>query len=261
MGLCLALTHQPQPALTAITMPDPTANRWYPPRSLTLPWATPHDADTYQQVLAVANGYMDRLDLPTVADALAGLLGRLRDEPTEVVERLQRCLPVLRHAYDATKGADRSTWRQSAERQQVAHHLDDLRAVIGGRFVHYPCPCCGHLVFRYPPGSEVPCPVCLWADDLSQLADPLLADGENQECLCDAQRTYRARGHVIDDWRGMPAPPTEREPLELGWRPLDPAADLAATLPAPTPWPEDPTHLYYWRDTYWRRQPRKTDTR
>ena len=43
-----------QPAACARLMPDHIANRWYPPRSPNLPWATPHDAAVYRQLLDVA---------------------------------------------------------------------------------------------------------------------------------------------------------------------------------------------------------------
>lgn len=41
----------------------------------------------------------------------------------------------------------------------------------------FPCPCCGHLVFKDAPGSDEICPVCFWQDDIVQLRWPDFGGG------------------------------------------------------------------------------------
>lgn len=49
--------------------------------------------------------------------------------------------------------------------------------------------------------------------------------------------------------------PARAEPIEFGWRPVDPTVDLIeAAFFDDQPWPEDLTVLYYWRPTFWRRR-------
>jgi len=46
---------------------------------------------------------------------------------------------------------------------------------------------------------------------------------------------------------------SEREPVESGWRPIDPELDsFEANDDRDTEWPDDLTTLYWWRPTYWR---------
>ena len=115
----------------------------------------------------------------------------------------------------------------------------------------YPCPCCGHLVFSEPPGSEDICLVCFWEDDLNQLRWPAFAGGANAVSLIEAQRNFSEFGAIEERFAGDVRAPTADEPKDPEWRPIagtDPfeAADESA------PWPNDPTTLYYWRATFWR---------
>jgi hypothetical protein len=49
-------------------------------------------------------------------------------------------------------------------------------------------------------------------------------------------------------------PPTDDDPLEAGWRPIDLERDsFESEGKQDSPWPEDPTVLYWWRPTFWRR--------
>src|SRR6187402_2825976 len=59
-----------------------------------------------------------------------------------------------------------------------------------------PCPCCGHLVFSAPPGSEDICMICFWEDDAQQLRFPSLADATNVMSLVEAQQSYAKCGAV-----------------------------------------------------------------
>ena len=107
----------------------------------------------------------------------------------------------------------------------------------------YPCSCCGYRVFARAPGSYDICPVCGWEDDALQLEyATTLAGGANALSLFEAQRV----GHAD-------RPSFEREP---GWRPIDLAVDEFDDFHEPEqhrPPGEDPTVLYYWRPTFWRR--------
>lgn len=120
----------------------------------------------------------------------------------------------------------------------------------------YPCPCCGHLVFRDPPGSHDICPICCWEDDAVQIRDQDSAGGANVPSLMEAQRMYAAIGATEERFVALVRPATTDEPLDPGWRPFDPDVDLTPIgdrSEMKAPW-RDAT-LYWWRPTYWRRGP------
>lgn len=123
-----------------------------------------------------------------------------------------------------------------------------LRAVPENR---YTCPCCGHLVFDEPPGSDDICLVCFWQDDENQLRWPELAGGANAVSLREAQATYAELGASEARFVGDVRAPTENEPLDPGWRRMN-GTDLFEAPDESAPWPEDRTALYYWRPSYWR---------
>jgi hypothetical protein len=89
----------------------------------------------------------------------------------------------------------------------------------------YPCPCCGHLVFREQPGCDDICPVCFWEDDLVQLRWPDLAGGANRPSLIKAQENYRLVGasepRLLEHVRAADS----SEPLDDHWRRFDPTRD------------------------------------
>jgi hypothetical protein len=117
----------------------------------------------------------------------------------------------------------------------------------------YPCPACGHQVFGELWGHEV-CDICFWEDDPFQLRHPWAGIGANGGVsLLDAQAGYQRFGAVREDLERHVRPPKDDEPLDPGWRPLDPALDAYEREPSGTPHPDDLTLLYYWRPTYWRR--------
>jgi cysteine-rich CPCC protein len=126
-----------------------------------------------------------------------------------------------------------------------------------GRMESFPCPCCGHVTFSEPPGSYEICSICVWEDDISQLRFPLMGRGANGPSLLEAQRNFGAFGSSEYRLFEHCRPPTSDEPLDEGWRTMDVSADNPEI---PTPgvdyggtYPTDPTALYYWRATYWRR--------
>jgi hypothetical protein len=114
----------------------------------------------------------------------------------------------------------------------------------------YPCPCCGYLEFAEAPGSYEICGVCGWEDDLVQLRDPHYRGGANSPSLVQAQQEFLSTG-LFEPKPGV----HERD---SGWRPFDADRDnleLASVEGDWTkPWPEDPTALYWWRQTYWQRK-------
>lgn len=122
----------------------------------------------------------------------------------------------------------------------------------------YPCPCCGHLVFRREPGGHEVCPICLWEDELAQLRFPLMPSISNGVSLSAAQQNYLRYGVAQHKNRGLSRRPVEGERVDPDWRPLDPEMDnieqprRGEDYALSYPW-RDRTVLYYWRPTYWRR--------
>ena len=115
----------------------------------------------------------------------------------------------------------------------------------------YPCPCCGHLVFAEPPGSEDICLVCFWEDDIQQLRWPTLAGVSNSVSLIEAQQNRDKFGAIEERFACDVRPATPEEPLDPTWHAIkDPSSFEGPDDSAP--WPEDPTRLYYWRPGYWR---------
>jgi hypothetical protein len=115
----------------------------------------------------------------------------------------------------------------------------------------FPCPCCGHQTFGEQGSYEI-CAVCYWEDDLIQLRWPW-SFGANAVCLVDAQRNYQRLGAMEERFLKHVRPPARDEPLDPGWRPIDPSRD-SFEVPAESrgEWQGDATLLYWWRPTYWR---------
>jgi Cysteine-rich CPCC len=117
----------------------------------------------------------------------------------------------------------------------------------------YPCPCCGHLTLGGPPGSYDICEVCFWEDDAVQLRWPTYEGGANQPSLLAAQRTYSDLGAMEHRFTDLVRPASGSEPLDVGWRPIDPELDsFEGGGLGVTDWPDDLTTLYWWRPTFWR---------
>lgn len=117
----------------------------------------------------------------------------------------------------------------------------------------WPCPCCGHLTLSEGPGGYDGCPVCYWEDDGTQLRWPLSDDGANGISLVAAQANYQRIGACHERFRDKVRPPRRDEPLDEGWRPVDPHADRLEDHDAADRrrWPADPARLYYWRRGYY----------
>ncbi|AWK12914.1 CPCC family cysteine-rich protein [Streptomyces spongiicola] len=114
-----------------------------------------------------------------------------------------------------------------------------------------PCPCCGHQMFGEHWSYEI-CAVCYWEDDLVQLRWPW-SFGANAVCLVEAQRNYQRFGATEERVLKNVRPPAQDEPLDPGWRPIDPSRDSFEEPGSSGEWPEDPRALYWWRPTFWRR--------
>jgi hypothetical protein len=117
----------------------------------------------------------------------------------------------------------------------------------------YPCPCCGHLVFTDPPGSDDICLICFWEDDLTQLRWPELAGGANASSLAEAQRSFAKCGASEERFVTDVRPPAADEPVDPEWRPMN-ESDSFEGPDDVARWPEDRTRLYYWRPTFWRKE-------
>lgn len=115
----------------------------------------------------------------------------------------------------------------------------------------YPCPCCGHLVFAEPPGSDDICMICFWEDDAMQLRFPELADVTNVLSLAEAQQNYAKFGAIEERFAGDVRRPTEEDRLDPGFRPIAATDSFESGVPE-ADGPEDATALYYWRPTFWR---------
>jgi hypothetical protein len=120
----------------------------------------------------------------------------------------------------------------------------------------YPCPCCGYVVFDDPPGSYDICPICFWEDDLSQLRFVDGGGGANRPSLAEAQRNFASFGCKERRVLVRVRPPAASEERDPGWRPVDLASDVEPRtrgVDHGRTYPSDPTTLYYWRSSYWRR--------
>ena len=116
----------------------------------------------------------------------------------------------------------------------------------------YPCPCCGHLVFAEPPGSDDICMICFWEDDASQLRFPELGDQTNFVPLLEAQRNYAQFGAIEERFANDVRKPGADDARDEAFRPIEPT-DSFEEAPTDEGGPSDPTALYYWRPTFWRR--------
>lgn len=77
--------------------------------------------------------------------------------------------------------------------------------------------------------------------------------GANQVSLVEAQQNFQAFGACDQRGRRFARPPTDDEPLDRGWRPIDPAADSFEdwTGEAHRPWPDDRSVLCWWLPSFW----------
>ena len=118
----------------------------------------------------------------------------------------------------------------------------------------YPCPCCGYLVFAEPPGSDDICMICFWEDDALQLRFPELGDQTNFVPLAEAQRNYAQVGAIEARFADDVRKPTDEDARDPDFRPIGPDDSFEPTpSDDPADGPSDPTALYYWRPTFWRR--------
>lgn len=116
----------------------------------------------------------------------------------------------------------------------------------------YPCPCCGHLVFEQPPGSDDICLICFWEDDAAQLRFPSLEDATNIVSLSQAQKNYVTFGAIEERFAQDVRKPGPEDVIDPGFRPIAPEDSFEETV-VEDGGPPDPTSLYYWRPTFWRR--------
>lgn len=127
-----------------------------------------------------------------------------------------------------------------------------------GVMSNYPCPCCGYKVFGREPGNHEVCPICHWEDNLVQLRFPTMPGAANVVSLADGQKNFAAFGAAEKRYIRDVRAPTGEDEHDKGWRMLNPDSDNPEEpvrgIPYADSYPErDPTVLYYWRPTYWRR--------
>ncbi|MEU4346182.1 CPCC family cysteine-rich protein [Streptomyces sp. NPDC023838] len=115
------------------------------------------------------------------------------------------------------------------------------QAPPGGRL---PCPACGHQMFSEWWSSEI-CDVCFWEEDLFQLRYPWSQIGANGGVsLIEAQANVERIGAVRQDLVRHVRTRADDEPLDPGWRPIDPRRDpVEWQCDGDTPYPEDQTVL------------------
>ena len=115
----------------------------------------------------------------------------------------------------------------------------------------YPCPACGYMTFRDPPGSYEFCRVCGWQDDVSQLRFPSVGGGANLPSLIEAQQNFERFGASAPDLAGVVCGPQASDIKDHNWQPLllryaDVHEANTATMENDD-YPLDLTKLYYWR--------------
>lgn len=121
----------------------------------------------------------------------------------------------------------------------------------------YPCPCCGYLVLKEGPGSYDICPICFWEDDIVQLRFATFPGRANTPSLIEAQLNAVKYGAKMPGYERRARSPKQFERDE-SWRLIDLEIDNIELFSAGDQgrtYRKDRTTLYYWRDTYWRRQP------
>ena len=138
--------------------------------------------------------------------------------------------------------------------------------------INYPCPCCGYFMFAGEPGTNGICKICFWQDDEVCLRWPLMALGPNKVSLLEAQKNYVDIGASEPRLRHAVRPANQSDLRDSTWRPIDLNLDTFEKSPdfdamneeeyedyltkrgPVTPYPNDRTRLYYWRDNFWRKQ-------
>jgi len=81
--------------------------------------------------------------------------------------------------------------------------------------------------------------------------------GPNRTTLIDAQRTFARLGACRASLIKHVRRPHESEVRDLEWRPIDEkkvSFEEPSNLGIRESYPDDPTDLYYWRHSFWRRR-------
>lgn len=76
------------------------------------------------------------------------------------------------------------------------------------RHERYPCPCCGYLTLREPPGSYDIRGVCYWEDDGVQREDPAYRGGANRVSLNEARENFARFGVSEERFKRYVRPPS-----------------------------------------------------
>lgn len=205
--------------------------------------------------------------LPATINALEALALQIKLATPEWHESFGEAWLDLEIAYAVA--LDRLTPIPDAADPTIRDGLYDLKALVVDHLataqhrlvsLRNPCPCCGHLVFDEPPGSYGICPICFWEDDVVQLRWPDLGGGANKPSLIESQIAYEKHEVMEERFANHVRRPDATDVLDNGWRPLDRDRDNFEPLGEKTDeWPPDRSVLYWWRSTYWRREPRPSE--
>lgn len=85
-------------------------------------------------------------------------------------------------------------------------------------------------------------------------------EGPNGVSLVEAQQTFQHLGAMHNTFRRKVRGPRDDEPLDTGWRTVDPERDWTDPGLPGVRWPHNPEALYYWRSTYWNGDPARLPT-
>ncbi|MFF9839265.1 CPCC family cysteine-rich protein [Streptomyces sp. NPDC013740] len=88
--------------------------------------------------------------------------------------------------------------------------------------------------------------------DSVQFRWPFTPGGANRVSLVEAQRNFRDFGACDQRDRRFVRPPSEDEPCDPEWRPINPATDSFQEWRSgsPRPWPDDRSVLCWWLPSF-----------
>jgi len=114
---------------------------------------------------------------------------------------------------------------------------------------HFPCPCCGHVVFEESLCWEI-CPICFWEDDPVQVADPWFEGGANKPSLIQAQQNYKSFGAMERRFTSNVRKPTKSDRKDPAWRLVLKSDKVSVTTPKSIEENAEKTGIsesyYYW---------------
>ena len=120
------------------------------------------------------------------------------------MDRCRRRVPVSPEFCSAPARSSRE-WRRIRGNLPSENRREALNTTC-------PCPCCGYIVHRDPPGSYNICPICFWEDEISQLRFPETT-GANHVSPIQAQRNFSTIGAIEERFLKHARNPHSRKSL------------------------------------------------